>query len=173
MGKLVFITGGARSGKSTFALAEARGQEGRRVFLATLEPGDEEMRLRAERHRADRGSGWDTIEEPLAIAVALRKLSVDYDVVLLDCLTLWLSNVLHSGLDAGAESEGLASALDSARRSAAVYVVSNELGAGIVPHNALARQFRDHAGMLNQRVAALADEAYLMVSGIAVRLKGQ
>jgi len=96
MGKLTFITGGARSGKSSFALDEASKVKGRRAFVATLEPRDEELRKRVQRHREERCAEWNTFEEPLELPDLLRRLNSEYDVVLVDCLTLWLSNVMHS-----------------------------------------------------------------------------
>jgi adenosylcobinamide kinase/adenosylcobinamide-phosphate guanylyltransferase len=171
VGELTFITGGARSGKSSFALGEASSRAGKRLFVATLEPRDEEMRLRAELHRAERGPGWDTREEPLGLAAALVEAREGYDVCVVDCLTLWLSNVVHAGRDVEGEIARLVSALQGARERLAVYAVSNEVGMGIVPENGLARRFRDYAGLLNQKVAAAADGVYLMASGIPVRIK--
>jgi len=171
MARLVFITGGARSGKSAFALRGASRAGGPKLFVATLEPLDEEMKRRVELHRAGRGDGWDTREEPLHLAGLLRGLRKGYDVAVIDCLTLWLSNVMRAGRDADKEMEELVSSLADARECIDVYVVSNEVGMGIVPGNEMARAFRDFAGALNQNVAALADEAYLMASGIPVRIK--
>ncbi len=172
MGKLTFITGGARSGKSSFALKEASSQAGKRAFVATLEPRDEELRKRVQRHREERGADWNTIEEPLELADLLRRLNSEYGVVLVDCLTLWLSNVMHSERDLNKEVDELITSIVDVKRSVRLFVVSNEVGMGIVPENALARTFRDHAGTLNQRVAGAADEVYLMASGIPVKIKG-
>lgn len=171
MGALTFITGGARSGKSSFALREASSRSGRRLFVATLEPRDDEMRRRVERHRAERGSGWDTREEPLGLAAALEDAGESYDVCVVDCLTLWLSNVIHAKRDVDKEIVGLVSALGDAKERLDVYVVSNEVGMGIVPENELARRFRDCAGTLNQIVAEAAGGVYLVASGIPVRIK--
>lgn len=172
MGALTFITGGARSGKSSFALKEASSRSGRRLFVATLEPRDDEMRRRVERHRAERGAGWDTREEPLGLAAALEEASESYDVCVVDCLTLWLSNVIHAKRDVDEQIAGLVSALGDAKEERLdVYVVSNEVGMGIVPENELARRFRDCAGTLNQMVAEAADGVYLVASGIPVRIK--
>jgi adenosylcobinamide kinase/adenosylcobinamide-phosphate guanylyltransferase len=173
MGKLTFITGGARSGKSSFALDEASKVEGRRVFVATLEPHDEEMKKRMELHREERGEEWTTHEEPLEIAGLLGRLSSEYDVAILDCLTLWLSNAMHAKKDVEKEIDKLVESLSEAKGSINLYVVSNEVGMGIVPENEMAREFRDHAGRLNQKVAAVADEVFLMASGIPVKLKGE
>jgi adenosylcobinamide kinase/adenosylcobinamide-phosphate guanylyltransferase len=172
MGKLTFITGGARSGKSSFALKEASSQAGKRAFVATLEPRDEELRKRVERHRAERGAEWNTFEEPLELADLLKRLNSEYDVVLIDCLTLWLSNVMHTERDVEKEISKLTTSIKRVKKSVRLFVVSNEVGMGIVPENALARAFRDHAGTLNQRVASIADEVCLMASGIPVKIKG-
>jgi adenosylcobinamide kinase/adenosylcobinamide-phosphate guanylyltransferase len=168
---IVFVTGGARSGKSGFALSEALKIGGKKAFLATAEATDKEMKDRIQRHRDDRGSGWKTYEEPVRIARLLREIDARYPVVVIDCLTLWLANVMMSGLDEEKEGDRLLSAL-KAMKKAKVIVVSNEVGMGIVPENELARRFRDAAGRLNQRVAAIADEAYVTVSGIPLKIKG-
>lgn len=171
MGKLIFITGGARSGKSSFALGEASKAGGRRAFVATLEPMDDEMRKRVELHRDERGEGWETLEEPLKLAELFKELQGEYEVAVVDCLTLWLSNVMREGRGVSAEIDALAEAIDEAAKAMRLYVVSNEVGMGIVPENEMAREFRDHAGILNQRVADIADEVFLMASGIPVRIK--
>jgi adenosylcobinamide kinase/adenosylcobinamide-phosphate guanylyltransferase len=170
--KIYFITGGARSGKSAFAEKLAGGLTGQRAYLATAQALDPEMAARIEKHRRDRGAAWDTFEEPLAAAELLRKLSGRYDVVLLDCLTLWLSNVMaHTEGDGAVSSR--ADELVAAIRSfgGACIVVSNEVGLGIVPDNPLARKFRDFAGMLNQNVARAADEVYFTAAGIPMKIK--
>ena len=172
MSKLYFITGGARSGKSAFAEKIAAEIAGKRAYLATAQALDAEMVARIEHHRQRRGSAWDTFEEPLAVAELLNKLSGRYEVVLLDCLTLWLSNVMaHSdGDDAvSRQSDLLVDAIRNMKGTC--IVVSNEVGLGIVPDNALARRFRDLAGFANQKVAQVADEAYLLTSGIPMKLK--
>ena len=172
MGKLYFITGGARSGKSAFAEKLADGFSGKRAYIATAQALDAEMVERIEHHRKRRGASWDTFEEPLAVDELIRKLSDRYRVVLLDCLTLWLSNVIaHTDGDGRVtlRSDELVAAL---RDFGGVCIaVSNEVGLGIVPDNPLARRFRDLAGMLNQKAAQAADEAYFMASGIPVKLK--
>jgi adenosylcobinamide kinase/adenosylcobinamide-phosphate guanylyltransferase len=170
--KVTFITGGARSGKSTFAEKLALEIAGKRAYLATAQALDAEMVVRIEHHRQRRGTAWDTYEEPLAIAELLKKLSGRYGVVLLDCLTLWLSNVMaRSDEDSVVMARG--DELVSAIRdfSGSCIIVSNEVGLGIVPDNALARRFRDLAGFVNQRVAQAADEAYLLTSGIPLKIK--
>jgi len=167
--RIVFVTGGARSGKSSFALIAAAKIRGRRAFVATATALDAEMLARIEKHRLDRGGEWETIEEPLGIAKVIDETKDKYAVLVIDCLTLWLSNVLLSGLDAESEIDELVSTL--AACPAPLFIVSNEVGMGIVPENELARRFRDLAGLLNQKVAGIADEVYLVVSGIPVNIK--
>lgn len=166
---IIFVTGGARSGKSSFALKAASGLGGRKAYVATAQPLDDEMKERIERHRRDRGLEWQTHEEPVNVAALLRELE-GRDVVIIDCLTLWLSNVMFEGKDIEGEIEDLVSAMRDFKKT--LFVVSNEVGMGIVPDNETARRFRDFAGMLNQKVAAGADEAYLIVSGIPLEIKG-
>ena len=169
--KIVFITGGARSGKSSFALSEALKVKGGKAFLATAEATDKEMEDRIIRHKQDRGKGWRTFEEPISVARLIKEIDGRYAVIVIDCLTLWLANVMMSGLDAEKETGRLLAALRGMKKSR-VFVVSNEVGMGIVPENELARKFRDMAGQMNQRVAALAEEVYVAVSGIPVKIKG-
>ncbi len=172
MSKVYFITGGARSGKSAFAEKLAKDLAGKRAYIATAQALDPEMAAKIEKHRRDRDNVWDTYEEPLAVAELLRKLSSGYQVVLLDCLTLWLSNVMaHTNGDDAvtARSRELAAAI--ADFSGSCIVVSNEVGLGIVPDNPLARKFRDLAGMLNQKIAQAADEVYFTAAGIPVKIK--
>ena len=172
MSKIYFITGGARSGKSAFAEKLAGDIPGKRAYLATAQALDAEMVARIEHHRLRRGSAWDTYEEPLAITELLKKLSGRYEVVLLDCLTLWLSNIMArtgSNDEISARVDELTSGLRDF--AGACIVVSNEVGLGIVPDNPLARRFRDLAGMTNQKIARTADEAYLLTSGIPMKIK--
>lgn len=168
MATKILVTGGARSGKTglaeRLALRLGRGP----VYIATAEARDAEMADRIAAHRAGRGDGWRTLEAPLALAAALDD-SDGAGPRLVDCLTLWLSNLVLGGRDWHAEAEALADTL--ARQRAPVVLVTNEVGAGIVPENALARQFRDAAGWLNQRIAAEADEVWLSVAGCPLRLK--
>jgi adenosylcobinamide kinase/adenosylcobinamide-phosphate guanylyltransferase len=169
---VVFVSGGARSGKTRYALARAESWPGSLLYIATAEIRDEEMRRRIERHRAERGARWETAETPLDPAGAVDG-AAGRGAVLLDCLTLWTSNLLERhGEDDGAilaAADHLAAALRHA--PAPVVVVTNEVGWGIVPENALARRFRDLAGSVNQRVAAAADEAVLVVSGLPLRVR--
>jgi adenosylcobinamide kinase/adenosylcobinamide-phosphate guanylyltransferase len=170
MKKITFITGGARSGKSSFALKQASRIAGKKAYIATAEALDEEMRKRIEDHRKQRGKEWDTFEEPLMIAEVIKKIGDQYDTLVLDCLTLWLSNIIHSNLIIEAEIERLISSLLTNHTS--IFIVSNEVGMGIVPENEMARKFRDMAGLLNQKVAGAADEVYIVVAGIPLRIKG-
>ena len=173
--KLIFITGGARSGKSAFALNLANSMGKRKCYLATAQALDSEMEERIARHKAERGNDWDCIEESLKVAEKIEELKVRYDVILFDCLTLWVSNLMHEynveALRAVPlpEINSLISACNTS--GSTVIVVSNEVGLGIVPDNQLARQFRDLAGTANQLFAKAAEEAYFVVSGIPMRLK--
>jgi len=169
LAKLIFITGGARSGKSSLALRIGGQLPGPRAFVATLEPRDEEMAARREHHRRERGAEWQTFEEPLDVPGRLAAVS-GYPVVVIDCLTLWLSNLLGSAQD---PETAVSRLLPAARNSGAtVILVANEVGMGIVPEKPLARRFRDLAGTMNQRVAAAADEVFLAVAGIPLMIKG-
>jgi adenosylcobinamide kinase/adenosylcobinamide-phosphate guanylyltransferase len=170
--RIYFITGGARSGKSAFAEGLAKGRGAKRAYLATAQALDPEMVARIEHHRRRRGDAWETFEEPLAVAELVRKLKGRYEVLLLDCLTLWLSNIMaRTGRDGDIHAGvgDLCAALREFNGSA--IVVSNEVGLGIVPDNPLARRFRDLAGFANQRIAQAADEAYLLTAGIPMKLK--
>ncbi len=173
--KIVFVIGGARSGKSAFALKEASTLKGRKAYIATAQALDEEMQERIRKHKDERGTDWDTYEEPVKITETLKELNSKYDVIVLDCLTLWLSNVLLCNLDVKREIENLAEALkrlSPVTCGLSLFIVSNEVGMGIVPENEMARRFRDLAGLLNQKVAGPADEVYLVTAGIPVKIKG-
>lgn len=165
---VTLILGGARSGKSRYAeaLIEALGPG---LYLATAEAGDAEMAERIGRHKARRGNAWTTVEEPLALASVLAAEARPGRPVLVDCLTLWLSNLMHAGRDVPAEIEGLTNDLPAL--SGPVVFVSNEVGLGIVPDNPLARAFRDHAGRLHEAVAAEAGLVVFMAAGLPVVLK--
>ena len=169
--QLILVGGGARSGKSDFALAVARCLGSRRLFVATAEAGDDEMHARIRRHQETRGADFQTLEEPLAVAELFRRLE-GHDVVVLDCLTIWLANLLLGGNDAEAVSrhvEELADVLDG--RQAHAVIVTSEVGLGLVPETPLGRTFRDVAGLAHQRLAGLADEVYFGVLGVMLRLK--
>ncbi|UYY59217.1 bifunctional adenosylcobinamide kinase/adenosylcobinamide-phosphate guanylyltransferase [Sphingomonas sp. S2-65] len=163
----LLVLGGARSGKSRHAQAIAEGSGGELVFVATAQAFDDEMRERIARHQADRDGRWRTIEAPIALAEAIEA-SGDA-VVLVDCLTLWTSNLLLAEADWEAALAGLARAI--AARRAPLVLVANEVGLGIVPDNALARRFRDMAGIVNQRVAAAADRVHFLAAGLPLVLK--
>lgn len=167
MSKSILVTGGARSGKSALAERLVLGMGGAPVYIATASAGDAEMAARIAAHRARRGDGWRTLEAPQELTRALY--ATDGEPRLVDCLTLWLSNLFAAGRDWEAEGAALVEAL--ARQAAPVVLVTNEVGGGIVPENALARSFRDAAGALNQRIAAAAGEVYLTVAGLPLRLK--
>jgi adenosylcobinamide kinase/adenosylcobinamide-phosphate guanylyltransferase len=163
---LTLVLGGARAGKTAHAMRLAAGG----VYIATAEAGDAEMAARIQRHRAERGPGWRTVEAPLALAAAIREAGVGDAPVLVDCLTLWLSNLLHAGHDPEAETSALLAACTQS--TAPLVLVSNEVGLGIVPENALARTFRDAAGRLHQRIAERADRVILVAAGLPLTLKG-
>ena len=165
---LVFVIGGARSGKSTFAEARVTALPPPWVYIATAQAFDDEMRARIDMHRARRDARWRTIDAPHDLCGALREAPPDAPV-LIDCLTLWLTNRLLADADLPAERAALAAAL--AARRAPTLVVSNEVGLGIVPDNELSRRFRDEAGFLHQAVAAAAHEVHLMVAGLSIRAK--
>ena len=165
---IILITGGARSGKSLRAESRALSCPGRPVYIATAEALDAEMRERIARHQARRGNDWIEREAPLALVEALDA-SDGGGARLVDCLTLWLSNLMHADRDCAQEAAHLADAL--ARQSSPVVLVTNEVGLGIVPDNALARAFRDAAGLLNQTIARIADEAEFVVAGLPMKLK--
>jgi adenosylcobinamide kinase/adenosylcobinamide-phosphate guanylyltransferase len=165
---VILITGGARSGKSTRAEARVQAFAGRPVYIATAEPLDSEMSERIANHRARRGQAWLERETPLDLVAALAETDGG-GARLVDCLTLWLSNLLHAGRDWSNEAAKLADALG--RQQSPVVLVTNEVGLGIVPDNALARQFRDAAGLLNQMIARVADEVEFVVAGLPMRVK--
>ncbi len=168
---LIFVGGGSRSGKSRYAIELARAAGSRLAFVATAQAFDDEMRERIGRHRDERGATFTTFEEPLEPARVLRAQQERFDALVVDCLTLWVSNLLLA--DEGDAIAGRAEELAevAACSPARVILVSNEVGCGIVPENALARRFRDEAGRVNQIVAQRAAEAYWMVFGIAVKVK--
>lgn len=169
LARVTLVLGGARSGKSRYAETLMR-EAGGGVYLATAQALDGEMATRIARHRADRGSGWTTLEEPLELAAALDRGAQGARPILVDCLTLWLSNLMGAGRAAEPETARLLAALKTL--PVPVVFVSNEVGLGIVPDNALARAFRDEAGRLNQAVAAAADRVVFLAAGLPLVLKG-
>ncbi|GAA4178086.1 bifunctional adenosylcobinamide kinase/adenosylcobinamide-phosphate guanylyltransferase [Shinella granuli] len=166
----VLVLGGARSGKSAFAerLVVETGLS--RHYIATGRAFDDEMRARIARHREDRGDGWQTHEEPLALAARIRDVARADRAVLVDCLTLWVTNLMLEERDIAAEFSGLLEAIRQA--PGRIVLVSNEVGLGIVPDNRMAREFRDHAGRLHQQVAALVPEVYFVAAGLPLKMKG-
>ena len=167
---ITLVLGGARSGKSRHAEELALARPAPRFYLATAEARDGEMVERIREHRRRRAEAWITIEEPLDLAAALARHGADPAATLLvDCLTLWLSNLMGAGRDIEAATTELVTACDAVRGHA--IFVSNEVGLGIVPDNALARVFRDHAGRLNQAIAARADRALFIAAGLPLLLK--
>ena len=165
----LLVLGGARSGKSAYAqsLSEAAAPE--RLYLATAEAGDAEMAARIQRHREERGAGWTTREEPLALAEALGAEARPGRVVLVDCLTLWLSNLMLAGRDVEAEIARLAEAIKALQGPTAI--VSNEVGLGLVPETRLGREFRDAQGRANREVARACDAVVLVAAGLPRLLK--
>jgi adenosylcobinamide kinase / adenosylcobinamide-phosphate guanylyltransferase len=173
--RLALILGGARSGKSRYGLGLAARCPAPRLFVATCEPRDAEMEARIEAHQRERGSDWTTREVPLDLAAAVSQAQDHYGVILVDCLTMWVSNLL---LQEGAPSGGIQTACERlieglAQTTAPTILVSNEVGWGIVPDNPLARQFRDQAGWLHQRLAQVADLVVLVVAGVPMFIKSE
>jgi adenosylcobinamide kinase / adenosylcobinamide-phosphate guanylyltransferase len=164
---LTLVLGGARSGKSRYAESLLGALPPPRIYVATAQALDEEMRRRIAAHRARRPSGWITVEAPIDLAGAIADHAEG--PMLVDCLTLWLSNLLLDGCDVDAATADLAGAL--AQRCAPTVLVANEVGLGIVPDNPLAREFRDRAGLLNQCLAARADQVLFIVAGLPMRVK--
>lgn len=164
------MLGGARSGKSAYAERLVIESGLQRTYLATAEAGDAEMAERIAHHRARRADGWNTVEERDAVEAALEKAAGEGRAVLVDCLTLWLSNVMHSGADLEARTTTLCRTAQ--RLSGLVVFVSNEVGLGLVPDTPLGRQFRDAQGRLNQAVAAAADRVLFVAAGLPLVLKG-
>lgn len=174
MNKTVLILGGCRSGKSHYALElAAQWNAKRKLFVATCIPHDEEMKNRIAQHQAERSSSWTTLEEPLNVPEIIRTESRQQDLILVDCLTLWVSNLMME-TDPSAQIdeyiERLSLAIESVR--CPLLLVANEVGMGIVPENPLARRFRDVAGLVNQRVAQVVDHVVLSVAGIPLPVKG-
>ncbi len=162
------VLGGARSGKSAYAESLLASHLGARIYLATAEPGDDEMTARIREHRERRGDGWTTVEAPLDLADALAGVATG-GAILVDCLTLWLSNLMAAGRDPDRETDRLLGAIGTI--GVPMVLVSNEVGLGIVPDNKLAREFRDHAGRLNQAVASVADRVVFIAAGLPLVLK--
>ena len=169
----ILIGGGARSGKSRFAQKMAEELPGRRAYLATAEALDQEMEKRIAKHQADRGAAWHTtLEEPLELTDCLQQSSTDFDIILVDCITLWLSNLMgrnDSDQQILKNIDTLANSLN--RLPATIILVSNETGLGLVPEHPSGRRFRDLAGLANQRLATTCSEVYFTVWGLPQKLK--
>lgn len=163
----LFILGGARSGKSRYGQARAEAMPGPLTYIATAQAFDDEMAERIAHHRADRGPRWRTIEAPLDLPGAV--VAAQEGAILVDCLTLWVSNLILAERDCGAAGDALCAAVAGCRGPIAL--IANEVGLGIVPDNALARRFRDAAGWLNQRIAQVAEEVVLVAAGLPLSLK--
>ena len=180
MAEIVLVTGGCRSGKSSIALKMAEEKSSNRLFVATCPVIDTEMTDRVDLHKAERlGRGWVTVEEETDIAVVLENSKDIYDVILVDCITLWVNNIMFTrsseNMDCGVTDDVIALCEDWLYRAknidATLYIVTNELGLGIVPENKLARIYRDIVGSCNQMIAAAASEVYLVSCGIPLQLK--
>lgn len=168
MAEVTLVLGGARSGKSARALELAPLPP--RVFIATAEALDDEMADRIAAHRAERGAGWQVVEAPLDLFSAVTGAAGPGTVLVIDCLTLWLSNLMHHGRDVVDETDRLLAALQTVEGK--IVLVSNELGMGLAPMEALSRGFRDAQGRLNQRVSGFADRVEFVVAGLPMVLKG-
>jgi adenosylcobinamide kinase/adenosylcobinamide-phosphate guanylyltransferase len=166
---VTFVTGGAASGKSTFAEQVVRATGKPKTYIATLQPFDDEMQAKTVKHQADRGDDWITIEAPINVTEILQKADPSI-VILLDCVTLWLTNVILADMDVDAACAELVNALLTCPCD--VVVVSNEVGMGIVPDSALSRKFRNMQGKINQMIAAQANTVVTVISGIPLVLKG-
>ena len=164
------VLGGARSGKSAFAEQMARDSGLERHYVATGQAWDEEMARRILQHRQDRGEGWQTHEVPLDLPLHLQQLQDVGRVVLVDCLTLWGTNLMMADADIIASARALVECVETWKGR--LILVSNEVGLGIVPDNKMARDFRDHAGRLHQRIAAVADEVFFVAAGLPLKMKG-
>lgn len=168
--RVTLVLGGARSGKSAFAERRIEAASPARLYLATGQAWDEEMRDRIASHQVRRGAGWETVEAPVELAQALTANTRADRPVLVDCLTLWVTNLMLGEHDMDQAFEQLAAAIPGL--DGPVVFVSNEVGLGIVPDNAMARAFRDHAGRLHQSIASLADEVYFVTAGLPLKMKG-
>lgn len=172
MGKIIFILGGARSGKSRFAIKLAKERAKKVAFIATCQPKDLEMKKRINIHKKARPRNWQSFEEPEDLSLLLKRIGSKFEVIVIDCLTLWVSNLLIKGLKEYLIKNKVNKMLAILRRiRGKSIIVSNEVGLGIVPENKLARDFRDIAGRINQIIAEKSDEVFFLVSGIPLRIK--
>ena len=167
--KTTLVHGGARSGKSAYAEGLTKEHSGRRIYVATAQAWDEEMKSRIAAHVDRRGTDWQTIEEPMELASALKTSANASSFILVDCLTLWLTNILLAERDVERDVIALCEAVADCQGT--LVLVSNEVGQGIVPENALARRFRDEAGLLNQKIAATVNSVVLVAAGLPLTLK--
>jgi len=170
MRKRVLILGGARSGKSTFALREASLVKGKKAFIATAEALDDEMKVRIENHRKERGKGWHTFEEPVEVPSLIRKIASGHGIILIDCLTLWVSNIMMRGLPFKQHADEFIRAM-SYEAPDLLYIVSNEVGLGLVPETPLGREYRDNIGHLNAKAARASTDVYFLAAGIPMKIK--
>ena len=171
--KVLLVTGGSRSGKTAYSLGRAMPFENR-IYLATAEAIDDEMRDRIARHQKERGDHFQTMEEPLDLASALNRIPEETDVLLIDCMTVWLGNLMHKNgeqTEPYSEVHEFINALKNPPCN--IIIVTNEIGSGIIPHDAMTRTYRDHAGWLNQDIAKVADEVVLVACGLPLTLKGK
>jgi len=173
---ITLVLGGARSGKSRFAEMQAdhwlrKNPSGERVYIATAQAFDDEMRDKVAHHKVQRGTNWRTIEEPFELVRCLTEENAENRFLLVDCLTLWLSNLVLNGIDANGATDRLCTCLEKTQGE--IVIVSNEVGLGIVPVNKLSRQFRDIQGSANQRLAAAAHKVVLVTAGLPLVLKGE
>jgi adenosylcobinamide kinase/adenosylcobinamide-phosphate guanylyltransferase len=171
MSKRVLILGGARSGKSSFALSEASAMDEKKAFIATAEALDDEMAARIARHNSERSRDWTTFEEPVELPSLISRIVPEYGVMLVDCLTLWVSNILMRQLPFDRYVDDFLQAI-SYETPANLFIVSNEVGLGLVPDTPLSREYRDNLGRLNANIAAVATDVYFMAAGIPMKIKG-
>uniref|UniRef100_A0A7C4RZA5 Adenosylcobinamide kinase n=1 Tax=Fervidobacterium pennivorans TaxID=93466 RepID=A0A7C4RZA5_FERPE len=165
---MILITGGVKSGKSSFALELAKNYQ-KKAFLATGVPFDDEMKIRIEKHKNERGNEFDTYEEPLEVARILIEISDNYDVIVFDCLTTYLGNLYYYNVDVESYIDNLIDTISKLQTQ--LILITNEVGLGIIPENKLARLYMETLGRTNTKLARIAQEVYLMVSGIGVRIK--
>lgn len=169
-GRIILVLGGARSGKSAFAEGLVAASGLKKAYLATSQVFDSEMESRIDLHKARRGAEWALTEEPLDLAGALAQSAAPDTAILVDCLTLWVTNLMMAERHVADEARQLVETI--VKLPGTILFVSNEVGQGIVPDNAMARAFRDHAGLLHQAIAAVADEVYFVTAGLPLKLKG-
>ncbi len=172
MNKIVLVTGGSRSGKSSYALNMAMEYD-KRCFIATAIPFDDEMKSRIKAHKSERRNRFITIEEPYNLAESISGIETDVDVIVIDCISVWLGNLLFKHGETQTKFEEIDKVYEKLKRiKCDIIIVTNEVGSGIVPDNKLARHYRDLAGFVNQKIAKIAAEAILMVSGLSIKIKG-